>query len=186
MYGNYAPKTNISRKYYRQIVEDIEQDPLIKHSTLSAACFFAVIAVLLGGLIWFARANPGNLIQTTGTVTHISTGHTDDIGTVTTFITFDFVTREGEQKSVRTPTASGIAYEVGHTIRAGYYPKNPNYARNLADNRPPQEALYLWAIPFLIMIWLVFVALFRYSKRQQEIWDAAEASDSEEGETSED
>lgn len=179
MYGNYAPKTNISRKYYRKIVNDIEHDPLIKLSTLSVACFMAVIAVTLGGLIWFAKASPGNLIQTSGTVTNISTGRTDDIGTMTTFITFDFTTREGEPKSVRTPTYSGIEYEVGHTIRAGYHPKNPNFARNLSDNRPPPVSIYLWAVPFLLMIWFIFLALFRYSRRQQEIWDAAEAADSD-------
>lgn len=182
MHGNYAPKTNISRAYYNKIVDDIEHDPLIKHSTLSVACFFAVIAVLLGGLIWFAKANPGNLVQTTGTVTGISTGRTDSIGTITTFVTFDFTTKDGQQKSVRTPTANGIEYDVGHTIRAGYHPKNPNFARNLSDNRPPQVSLYLWTIPFLIMLWLVFLALFRYSKRQQEIWAAAEASDVRENE----
>lgn len=176
MYGNYAPKTNISRAYYRKIVDKIEHDPLIKHSTLSLACFTAVIAVLLGGIIWFAKLNPGNLIQTSGTITGISTGLTDDIGTITTFVTFDFTTREGEQKSARARTHSGVEYKVGHSIRAGYYPKNPNYARNLSDNRPPQPSIYLWSVPFLIMIWLIFVALFRYSKRQQAIWDAAEAS----------
>lgn len=180
MHGNFAPKTNISRKYYKKIVDDIEHDPLIRHTTLSVACFFAVIAVLLGGLLWFAKANPGNLIQTTGTVTNISTGRTDAIGTITTFVTFDLTTRDGKQVSVRTQAAPGIEYEVGHTIRAGYHPKNPHYARNLSDNRPPQVSVYLWTVPFLIMIWCIFLALFRYSKRQQEIWAAAEAANSDE------
>lgn len=179
MHANYAPKTNISRAYYKKVVNDIEHDPLVRHSTLSVACFMAVIAVLLGALIWFAKANPGNLIQTSGTVTGISSGKTDAIGTVTTFVTFDFTTREGEQKSVRQPAAAGLEYHVGETIRVGYHPKNPNYARNLHDNRPPQASLWLWTVPFMLMIWFIFVALFRYRARQEEIWRAAEAADSE-------
>lgn len=179
MYGNYAPKTNISRRYYRKIVNDIEHDPLVKQTTLTAAAFIAVMTIMLGGLVWFAKANPGNLIQTTGTVTGISSGKTDAVGTITTFITFDFKTREGEQKSVRQPAAAGLEYHVDETIRIGYHPKNPNYARNLHDNRPPQISLWLWAVPFVLMIWFIFVALFRFNARQQEIWRAAEAADSE-------
>lgn len=179
MHGNFAPKTNISRKYYKKIVNNIEHDPLIRRSTLSVACFIAAIAVLLGALIWFARTNPGNLIQTTGTVTGISTGKTDVIGTTTTFITFNFTTREGEQKSVRQPASKGLEFETGHTIRVGYHPKNPSYARNLADNRPPQISLFLWSTPFLLMIWFIFVALFRHRNRQIEIWQAAEAANSD-------
>lgn len=179
MYANYAPNTNISRKYYRKVVDKIEHDPLIMHSTLSLACFAAIFAVLLGALIWFAKANPGNLIQTEATVSNISTGKTDAIGTITTFVTFDFQTRDGEQKSVRQPAASGLEYHTGQSIRVGYHPDNPNYARNLHDNRPPQVSLWLWAVPFIIMIWLIFLALFRYNARQREIWDAAEAANSD-------
>lgn len=179
MHANYAPKTNISPQYFKEVVDDIEHDPLIKHSTLSVACFVAVIAVLTGALIWFARANPGNLIQTTGTVSGVSSGKTDAIGTVTTFVTFDFTTHDGQAKSVRQPANDGLEYSLGQSIRVGYHPKNPNYARNLADNRPPQVSLWLWAVPFLIMIWLTFVALFRHHARQEEIWAAAEAVDTD-------
>lgn len=179
MYGNYAPNTNISEEYYRKIISRIEHDPLIRTSALTAAAFVAIIAIMLGGLIWFAKVSPGNLIQTSGTVTGISTGKTDAIGTVTTFVTFDFKTREGKDLSVRQPSAPGLQYREGQEIRIGYHPKNPNYARNLHDNRPPQISLWLWAVPFVIMIWLIFTALFRYRVRQQEIWDAAEAADSD-------
>ena len=179
MIANFAPKTNISRAYYKHLVNQIEHDPLIKHSSISVACLVAAICVLLGALIWFAKVNPGNLIQTTGTVTTISSGKTDTIGTVTTFVTFDFTTREGEQKSVRQPAAQGLEYHQNQEIRVGYSPKNPNYARNLHDNRPPQVSLYLWAMPFVILIWFLFVALFRYHARQEEIWRAAEAANSD-------
>lgn len=180
MYGNYAPKTNISRKYYRQIVNNIEHDPLVKQSTLSVACLVAAICVLIGALVWFARTNPGNLIQTTGTVTGVSSGKTDAVhGTDTTFVTFDFTTRDGQTKSVRQPANDGVEHQTGQDIRVGYHPKNPNYARNLADIRPHQVSLYLWAVPFLLMIWFIFVALFRYHARQEEIYRAAEAADSD-------
>lgn len=180
MHGKVAPKTNISKVQYKHIVSDIEHDALIKSSTLAIACMVAAIAVLSGVLIWFAKTNPGNLIQTTGTVTGISSGRTDHYGTETTFVTFDFVTRGGEAKSVRQPTSDGLDYQLGQQIRVGYHPKNPNYARNLHDNRPGQMSMYLWAVPFLVMIWLIFTALFRHHARQVEIWNAAEAADIEE------
>lgn len=179
MHANYAPKTNISRQYYKKVVDDIEHDPLIRFSTITVSAFIAVIAILTGGLIWFAKANPGNLIQTSGTVTNISTGRVDDVGTETTFVTFDFTTRQGEQRSVRQPAATGIEYHNGQQIRIGYHPKNANYARNLSDNRPPQLSLWLWVVPFLIMIGLTFIALFRHHARQVEIWNAAEAANTD-------
>ncbi len=182
-YGMYAkpyPKTNISRAYYKHLVDTIEHDPLVKHSTMAVCCLLAAISILLGGLVWFANANPGNLIQTQGTVASISNGKTDSIGTVSTFITFDFTTREGEQKSVRQITDDHLTYSSGQIIKIGYHPNNPNYARNLHDNRPPLVSQALWTVPFIIMIGLIFVALFRYAKRQQIIWEAAEAANSDE------
>lgn len=180
MHANYAPKTNISKAYYQHLVDDIEHDPLIKHSTLSVVCFVALFAVLAGALIWFAKSNPGNLIQTTATVSNISSGKTDAIGTVSTFISFDFTTRDGQAKTVRQQTTDGLEYQEGQTIRVGYHPKNPNYARNLHDNRPDPISVVLWCVPFALMIWLTFVALFRHHARQEEIYRAAEAADSDE------
>ncbi len=179
MHAKIAPKTNISKAYYKHLVDQIEHDPLIKHSTLSVACFIAAICVLLGALIWFAKANPGNLIQTTGTVTGISSGRTDATGTVSTFITFDFETHDGQDKSVRTAVSDGLEYHEGQNIRVGYFPANPNYARNLHDNRPKAVSVVLWSVPFAFMIWLTFVALFRHHQRQVEIWNAAEAANSD-------
>jgi hypothetical protein len=179
MHAKVMPKTNISKRQYDHIVDEIEHDPLIKRTTLAVACMVAASCVLTGLLIWFARANPGNLIQTTGTVTGISSGLTDSYGTDTTFVTFEFKTREGDQKSVRASTSDGLKYSEGQDIRIGYHPRNPNFARNFRDNRPPQVALYLWTVPFLLMIWLIFTALFRHHARQVEIWNAAEAADSD-------
>ncbi len=180
MHGKVAPKTNISEKQYREIVDDIEHDPLVRRSTMTAVAFLATIAILLGGLIWFAKMNPGNLVTTTGTVTSISSGRTDTLGNETTFITFDFKTRQDEPKTVRQPAITGIRYEVGQNIKIGYHPKNPNFARLLDDNRPPEVSLWLWVLPFLLMIWFIFVALFRHHARQVEIWNAAAAADAKE------
>jgi len=180
MYSKPYPKTNISRAYYKHLIDSIEHDPLVRHSTMTIACMIATICILLGGLIWFAKSNPGNLVQTNGTVQSISTDKTDSIGTISTFITFGFTTRDGEQKSVRQQTNDGLTYNNGQSIKIGYHPRNPNYARNLHDNRPPLPAIALWTIPFLLMIWFVFVALFRHRKRQEIIWEAAEAANAEE------
>jgi len=176
MHGKVAPKTNISKRLYRKIVDDIEHDPLVKHSTLSAACLVAAIAVILGGLIWFARVNPGNLIQTNATVSSLSTGKTDAIGNITTFITFDFKTREGQSVSVRAPAGVGEKYSTGQDLRVGYHPANPNFALNLNDNKPPTASLLLWATPFALMLWFTLLALWRHHFRQLEIWAAAEAA----------
>ncbi len=180
MHGKLAAKTNISKAQYEHIVEDIEHDPLIKRSTLTVAAFLAAIAILLGSLIWFARSNPGNLVMTNGTVTGISSGRTDTLGNETTFVTFDFKTRQDESRTVRQPALKGVDYRVGQNIKIGYHPKNSNYARLLNDNRPPEASLWLWVVPFLLMIWLIFVALFRHHARQVEIWNAAEAADAKE------
>jgi len=179
MHARILPKTNISKVYYKQLVDEIEHDPLIKPSTLSVVCFIAIICLLSGAIIWFAKFNPGNLIQTTATVTSISSGKTDSYGTVSTFITFDFKTRDGNSKSVRQQVSDGLTYTLDQQIRVGYHPKNPNYARNLNDNRPDRISIILWCIPFVLMIWLTFVALFRHHARQVEIWNAAEAADSD-------
>lgn len=176
MYSRPHPKTNISRAYYKHLINTIEHDPLVRHTTMTVACMFAAICILLGGLIWFARSNPGNLIQTNATVTNISNGKTDSIGTVSTFITFDFTTREGEQKTVRQIASDGLEYHEGQSIKVGYHPKNNSYARNLNDNRPPVVSQALWVVPFVLMIWFIFIALFRYRKRQEIIWQAAEAA----------
>ncbi len=178
------PKTNISKAYYKHLVDSIEHEPLIKHTTLSVACFVAAIVVLLGGLIWFAKSNPGNLIQTNAVVTGISSGKTDAIGTVTTFITFEFGECDMPDNtpkpcSVRQPALEGMSYTVGQNIKVGYHPKNHHYARLFNDNRPPKAAIALWTVPFIIMIWLTFVALFRHHARQVEIWNAAEAADTD-------
>lgn len=180
MHANYAPKTNISRRYYRKIVNDIEHDPLIQYSTLTVAAFIATIAITLGGLLWFAKLSPGNLLQTTATVSNVTSGRTDHLGNSTTFVIFDFRTQGGEDKSVRQPAPSGLEYKPGDKIKVGYHPKNPNYARLLNDIRPPQLALWLWIVPFIIMIWLIFVTLFRHRTRQLEIWAAAEAANADE------
>lgn len=180
MHANYAPKTNISKAYYRHLIEDIEHDPLIRHSTISVACLIAAICVLTGALLWFAKSNPGNLIQTNAVVSGISSGKTDSIGTVSTFITFDFTTRDGQDKSVRQLANDGLDYSMGQSIKVGYHPKNPNFARNLNDNRPPRTAVTLWIVPLVLLVWFTFVALFRHHARQMEIWEAAEAADAEE------
>lgn len=174
------PKTNISKAYYKHLVDNIEHDPLVKHSTLSVACLVAAVCVLAGALIWFAKTNPGNLIQTNATITNISTGKTDTVGTLSTFITFDFETKQGEKKSVRQQTLDGLNYTEGQSIKIGYHPHNPNYARNLNDNRPPAISIALWSTPFVFMIWFIFIAIFRHHQRQVVIWQAAEAADADE------
>lgn len=179
MYSRPFPKTNISRAYYKHLVDSIEHDPLVRHTTMTVACMLAAIAILLGALVWFAQSNPANLIQTNAKVTGISTGKTDSTGTVSTFITFDFTTRDAQQKSVRQITNDGLAYSLDQSIKVGYHPKNPNYARNLHNNQPPFISLALWTIPFILMIWFIFVALFRHHKRQEIIWKAAEAAEAE-------
>jgi hypothetical protein len=173
-----APKTNISKAYYRHLVDQIEHDPLVKHSTLSVACLVAAICVLLGCLIWFAKSNPGNLIQTDATVTNLSSGRTDTIGTITTFVSFDFKTRDDKRVSARQPAPEGLSYTQDKAIRVGYNPINPNYAR-LIDSRPPLQAIALWLTPFYFMIWFILVALFRHHNRQVLIWKAAEAANSD-------
>ncbi|MDQ3064967.1 MAG: DUF3592 domain-containing protein [bacterium] len=179
MHVKIAPKTNISRAYYKNIVDDIEHDPLIKHSTISVACMVAAICVLLGALIWFAKTNPGNLLKTEATITNISSGRTDAVGTLTTFISYDFKTRDNRIFNVRNAANDGLTYSLNQKIKIGYFPANPAYARNLADNRPPSVSVILWLMPFGLMIWFVFVILFRHHARQLEIWNAAEAADSD-------
>lgn len=180
MHARVAPKTNISKAYYQTLVDDIEHDPLIKHTTLSVACLVAAICVLSGAIIWFAKLNPGNLVQTSARITTINTGKTGSTGTVSTFITFDFTARGNQQKSVRQQVSNGLEYKEGQSIKIGYHPKNPNYARNLNDNRPPDVSVVLWCVPFALMIWLTLLALFRHHARQVEIWQAAEAAEAEE------
>jgi len=179
MQARIMPKTNISKAYYKQLVDKIEHDPLIKRTTISVACLVAAICVLSGSLLWFTKSNPGNLVQTNAVVTSISSSKTNGIGAVTTFITFNFKTSDGVDKSVRQPANDGLRYTEGQNIKIGYHPSNPNYARNLNDNRPNQLSVLLWTVPFILMIWLTFVALFRHHKRQVEIWQAAEAADSD-------
>lgn len=179
MHAKFAPKTNISQKQYEHLVNDIEHDPLVKHATLTVAAFMAVIAIILGGLIWFAKMSPGNLLQTTGKVTSTASGKTDALGNSTTFVIFDFNTRDGEVKTVRQPALAGLDYQVGQDMKIGYHPKNPNYARLLNDTRPPEISLWLWAVPFVIMVWFIFLALFRHHSRQIEIWNAAEAANAD-------
>ncbi|MDQ3123203.1 MAG: DUF3592 domain-containing protein [bacterium] len=179
MHAKVHPGTNIPKKAYREIVDDIEHDPLIKHSTLSVACMMAASCVLLGALLWFAKTNPGNLVKTNATITNISSGRTDAVGTVTTFITYEFKTREDRTVSVRNVTNDGLTYSEGQNITIGYHPANANFARNLYDNRPPSAAKVLWIVPFIFMIWFIFVALFRHHARQLEIWKAAEAADTD-------
>ena len=173
------PKTNISKAYYRHLVNVIEHDPLIRHSTLSVACLIAAICVLTGALLWFAKTNPGNLVQTDATVSSISTGKTDGFGTVSTFVTFDFKTRNGTEKQVRQQANDGLAYSEGQRIKVGYHPRNPSYARNLHDNSPGAVSIALWCAPFVLMLWFTFVALFRHHSRQVEIWNAAEAAEAD-------
>jgi|GEM_PF-2215630 len=180
MHARIMPKTNISKVYYKQLVDEIEHDPLIKPSTLSVVCFIAVICLLGGAIIWFAKFNPGNLIQTTAAVTSISSGKTDLYGTVSTFITFDFKTRDGSSKSVRQQVSDGLTYTLDQQINVGYHPKNPNYARNLNDNRPDRISILLWIVPLILASWLGFVALLRYHARQVEIWNAADAAEVDE------
>jgi hypothetical protein len=173
-----APKTNISKVYYRRLVDQIEHDPLVRHSTLSIACMIAAMCVLLGALIWFAKANPGNLQRTEGTVKNLSTGRTSTDGTITTFVTFDFETRDNQVFSVRQAAADGLSYQTGNQIAIGYSPLNPNYAR-IINSRPPAASIVLWIVPFYIMLWFILVALFRHHSRQVLIWKAAEAANSD-------
>lgn len=171
-----APHTNISKAYYKHIIDNIEHDPLIRHSTVTVACLLAAISVLAGLLIWYAKFSPGNLIYTTATVTNVTSGKTDNYGKESTFITFVFNTSTGEEKAVRQVADDGLPYQTGQHIKIGYHPANPNYARNLNDNRPPAASLALWLVPAALVVWFSFVALFRHHKRQVEIWDAAEAA----------
>lgn len=170
-------KTNISKRQYRKIVSEIENDSLIKRSTLSVAAFAAVAAVLTGTLIWFAQISPGNLIRATGTVTSISSGLADAKGTINTYVIFDFRTKEGEEKTVRSITNDGLNYTVGQKISIGYHPSNPNYARNLHNDRPPVVSYYLWSIPLVLLVWFSGLAIVRFRMRQEDIWNAAEAAD---------
>lgn len=178
MNARIAPKTNISKAYYKHLVDSVEHDPLVRHSTLSVACLIAAMCVLLGCLMWFARANPGNLIKTDAYVTNLSSGRTDSLGTITTFVSFDFTTRDNKPISARQPAPEGLSYKINDSINVGYSPKNPNYAR-LLDNRPPTASIMLWFVPFYLMIWFIIVALFRHHARQVLIWKAAEAADSD-------
>lgn len=171
-----APKTNISKAYYKHLIDNIEHDPLVRHSTITVACLLAAISIFAGLLVWFTKSNPGNLLYTTGTISNVTSGKIDDYGNESTFITFDFQTRHGESKSVRQIANDGLTYQNEQQIKIGYHPANPNYARNLNDNRPPTASLLLWLTPFAMIIWFSFVALFRHHKRQVDIWDAAEAA----------
>lgn len=180
MHAHYAPKTNISKAYYKHVVDQIEHDPLVKHSTFAVVCLIAASCILAGGLLWFAKTTPGNLVRTPATVRTVSEGRTDNIGTVSTFVSFDFVTKDGDSKTVRQQTNDGLLYQSGQSIIIGYHPKNPNYARNLTDNRPPVTAIVLWLVPIGMFIWLGFIAAFRFHARQVEIWNAAEAADADE------
>lgn len=176
------PKTNISRAYYKRLVNNIEHDPLIKHSTVTIAGMIAAISILLGSLIWYAQFNPGNLIYTNAKVITVSNGRTDSNSSQTRdFVTFEFNTKGNDSKTykVRQIANVGLSYKEGQIIKIGYHPKNPNFARNLSDTRPPYISIALWSVPFFILLWFMFVALIRYAKRQELIWAAAEAADSE-------
>lgn len=179
MRSRIAPKTNVSKAYYRHLVDQIEHDPLVRHSTLSVACVIAAICILLGCLLWFAHTHPGNLIRVPATATGLSTGRTDTIGTVTTFVSFDFTTKDGRAVSARQPAEASRSFTSGQQFIAGYNPKNPNFARIIPDNRPPELAVWLWLVPFYLLLWFLLVALFRHHRRQVEIWRAAEAADSD-------
>lgn len=168
--------TNISKKQYRKLVSAVEHEPLIYIRGLTAAGFFAAAAILAGILVWYAKTNPGNLTKTTAIVTGISKGRVDSTNRETTFVTFNFSAKNGENYTVRQPGGS-LNYEPGQEVSIGYHPENPNYARNLADNRPPALSLYLWLAPGFVASTLVAIALWRYRLRQQLIWDAAEAAD---------
>ncbi|MBA2279033.1 hypothetical protein H0V99_01140 [Candidatus Saccharibacteria bacterium] len=172
------PKTNISKRQYHNLVDDIEHEPLVRHTTLAAACLLAAMCILAGSLAWFAKSHPGNLIRTTGTVSNVTSGLTDRLGTVTTFATFDFETREGKNYSVRQPTGNVIP-KLNQDIPIGYNPLNPAYARNLSDTQPPLSSVGFWSVPFILMGWLILIALFRHHTRQVEIWKAAEAADAD-------
>jgi len=176
MHIQHKSKVNISRNTYEQIVDEIEHDPLIRRTTIYATTLTAAICVLTGLLLWYVLLHPAKLIRTTGTVSSINSGRTDNIGTVTTFITFDFKTSDGQAKSVKAPVTNGHTYTAGDPLSVGYSPLNPNYARNLSHIKPPRISVVLWTIPFLLLIWFGFVALFRHHARQVEIWDAAEAA----------
>lgn len=170
-------KTNISKRQYRKIVSEIEHDSLIKRSTLSVAAFVAVASILTGTLMWYAQISPGNLVRATGTVTGISSGLADAKGTVNNYITFDFRTKGGQERTVRSITNDGLSYSVGQEISIGYHPLNPNYARNLHNDRPPVASYYLWSLPFVLMVWFAGLAIVRFRMRQEDIWNAAEAAD---------
>jgi hypothetical protein len=142
----------------------------------------SAIAILLGTLIWYAQFNPGNLIYTNARVVNISSGRTDANSTQTRdFVTFEFETSnsDGRKYQVRQIANQGMSYKEGQNIKIGYHPRNPNFARNLSDTRPPYISIALWSVPFFIIMWFIFIALIRYIKRQELIWEAAEAADSE-------
>ncbi len=179
MHDKIYPKTNISKAYYRHLVRQILHDPLIRPTSLAAACMIAAASVLAGMLIWFAQSNPGNLLQTNATITGISSGRTSAIGTITTFLSFDFTTHDGQSITARQAANDGLLYQEGQSIKVGYHPRNPYYVRNLNDNRPPASATVFWATPFIIIIWLGGVALFRHRQRQLLLWDAADAANSD-------
>lgn len=185
MQAKVYPKTNISKVYYQHLVDQIEHDPLIKHTTLTVAGMLAAICILSGALLWYIQSNPGNLIQSTAKVTGISSGKTDTLGNTTTFISFEFDSKDpapvsnATHLSVRQPAIKGLEYAEGQQVKVGYHPKNPNFARLLNDTRPPRLSVAFWAVPVVILIWLVFVALFRHHARQVRIWDAAEAANSD-------
>lgn len=175
------PKTNISKAYYRHLVDSIEHDPLVRHSTITIAGMVAAICILLGCLIWYSGFNPGNLIQTKAKVVSVSNGRTDANSLLTSdFVTFEFNTKGKDEQTykVRQIANPGTSYQKDQIINIGYHPKNPNYARNLSDTRVPFISIVLWTFPFIIMLWFILVALLRYIKRQELIWQAAEAADS--------
>lgn len=135
------------------------------------------INVLIGTMIWFAQFNPGNLIQTTGTVNVATANPNAPSNLKSTFVVFNFDTKDHQTYTVRQATANSQQYTEGQTIKIGYSPKNPNYARILDNTNPSNLSIILWLTPALIVPWFILVALLRYHSRQELIWDAAEAAD---------
>ncbi len=175
MHSKVMPRTNISKAYYQYLVNDIEHDPLVKRTTLMAVCFLSAISIFAGSLAWFARTHPGNLVRTSATVSYLSSGRTDNIGSVSTFATFNFETKDGVVYRVRQQVENQ-QLALNQKITVGYSPLNPAYARILTDNSLPVISFSLWVLPFAMMAGLMILALFRHHKRQVEIWQAAEAA----------
>jgi hypothetical protein len=179
MHSRIKPLTNISKDQYEHLVDEVEHDPLIRHSTLTVLCLIAAISLLSGGIIWFSKTNPGNLVRSRAKITYISSGPTDNKGTITTFVTFNFKDHKDQAYMVRQPY-SGPKLEVNDTLSVGYNPLNPRYARVLSDINPPLSSYMLWTLPFVMMLGTLLLALYRHHERQLEIWQAAEAADATE------